>query len=142
MCHSRPCSSCVPPTPTTSCRNSLGASSTSSSRRSRPSRSPHRAASAADGLVFGDGTKGNTTPQRLQCLDSCHTSLASAEQHRPRREADGIGHQNGELLRHEPAHVAYGQPEAVPEEPEEHRVDLHKVVSEPKLRWSDACFNL
>ena len=30
------------------------------------------------------------------------TRLASAEQHRPRREADGIGNQNDELLRHEP----------------------------------------
>ena len=61
--HSRPCSSCVPPTPTTGCRNSSGASSTPSSRRRRPS-SPPRAASAADGLVARDGTKGNTTPQR------------------------------------------------------------------------------
>ena len=67
------------------------------------------------------------------------TRLASAEQHRPRREADGIGHQNDELLRHEPARVAHRQPEAVPEEPEEQRVDLLQVVSESSLRWSDAC---
>ena len=44
---------------------SSGASSTSSSRRSRPSCSPPRPASAADGLVVGDGTdrKHNATTE-------------------------------------------------------------------------------
>ena len=69
------------------------------------------------------------------------TRLASAEQHRPRREADRIGHQYDKLLRHAPAHVAHRQPEAVPEEPEEQRVDFLQVVSEPNLRWSNACLN-
>ena len=55
------------------------------------------------------------------------TGLASAEQHRPRREADGMGHQKDELLRHEPAHVAHRQP------------DLLQVISQPNLSWSDAC---
>ena len=55
------------------------------------------------------------------------TGLALVEQHRPRREADRIGHQNDELLRHEPTHVAHRQPEAVPEEPEEQRVDVLQV---------------
>ena len=67
------------------------------------------------------------------------TRLAWVDQHRPRREADRIGHQNDELLRHEPAHVAHRQPEAVPEEPEEQRVDLLQVASEPNL--SNACLN-
>ena len=67
------------------------------------------------------------------------TRIASAEQHRPRREADGIGHKNDELLRQEPAHTAHRQPEAVPEEPEEQGTDLLQVVSEPNLSWSDAC---
>ena len=35
------------------------------------------------------------------------TRLAGVDQHRPRREVDGIGHQNDELLRHEPTHVAH-----------------------------------
>ena len=46
-----------------------------------------------------------------------------------------------ELLRREPAHFAHRQPEAVPEEPEEQRVDALQVVSEPNLRWSNACLN-
>ena len=46
------------------------------------------------------------------------------EQHRPRREDDRTGHQNDELLRREPAHVADRQPEAVPEELEQQRVDV------------------
>ena len=61
------------------------------------------------------------------------------EQHRPRREDDRIGHQNEELLRREPAHAAHPQPAAVPEEPEEQRVDVLQVVSEPNRRWSNAC---
>ena len=69
-----------------------------------------------------------------------------AVRHRPqredeRREDDGIGHQNDELLRRQPAHVAHRQPEAVPEEPEEQRVDALQVASEPNLRWSDDCLN-
>ena len=49
--------------------------------------------------------------------------LAWVEQRWSRREGDGIWHQNDELLRHEPAHVAHRQPEAKPEEPEEQRGD-------------------
>ena len=67
--------------------------------------------------------------------------VALVEQHRPRREDDRIGHQNDELLRREPAHVADRQPEAVPEEPEEQRADVLQVVSEPNLRSGNACFN-
>ena len=70
-------------------------------------------------------------------LSTTVTRLASAEQHRPRREADRIGHQSDELLRHEPVHVAHRQPEAVPKEPEEQHVDILQVVSEPNLSWSD-----
>ena len=57
--------------------------------------------------------------------------LAWVEQRWSRREGDGIWYQNDELLRHEPAHVAHRQPEAEPEEPEEQRVDLLQVISEP-----------
>ena len=64
--------------------------------------------------------------------------LAWVDQQRPRREADGIGHQNDELLRHVPAHVAHRQPEA---EPEEQGIDLLQVVSEPQLNRSNACLN-
>ena len=69
------------------------------------------------------------------------TRLAWVEQRWSRREGDGIWHQNDELLRHEPAHVAHRQPEAEPEEPEEQRVDLFQVISEPQLRSNDACWN-
>ena len=70
------------------------------------------------------------------------TDVTRVEQHRPRREADGIGHQNDELLRHVPAHVAHRQPEAEPEEPEEQCMDLLQVVSEPQLSKGNACFEL
>ena len=59
----------------------------------------------------------------------------------PRREGDGIGHQNDELLNHVPAHVAHRQPEAEPEEPEEQGIDILQVVSEPQLGRSNACLN-
>ena len=77
----------------------------------------------------------------MRCVLTSDTKLAV--QHRPpredeRREDDGIGHQNDELLRRQPAHAAHRQQEAVPEEPEEQRVDVLQVVSEPSLRWSDA----
>ena len=52
-----------------------------------------------------------------------------------------VTHQNDELLRHEPAHVAHRQPEAVPEEPEEQGIDVLQVVSEPQLSKSNACLN-
>ena len=58
-----------------------------------------------------------------------------------RRADDGIGHQNDELLCHKPAHAAERQREAVPEEPEEQRVDVLQVISEPLLRCNDACWN-
>ena len=67
--------------------------------------------------------------------------LAWVEQRWSRREGDGIWHQNDELLCHVPAHVAHRQPEAEPEEPEEQRVDLLQVISEPQLRSIDACWN-
>ena len=82
-------------------------------------------------------------PQRVagkKCVLRDVTRLAWVEQHRPRREADGIGHQNDELLRHVPAHVAHRQPEAEPEEPGEHCIDLRQVVSEPNLRWEQRLF--
>ena len=69
------------------------------------------------------------------------TKLALVEQHRPRREGDGIGHQNDELLRRMPAHVAHRQPEAEPEEPEEQGIDLLQVASEPQLSRSNGCLN-
>ena len=153
-----PCSSCAPPTPTTVCRNSSGASSTSSWRRSRPSCSPPRAASA-DGLVIGDGTKRNTTPQRgdestftlaadplgstgrevtpssSQTFDQLDTANIPARQavvcldnncHKARLgRAAPIG--SGTRMRHEPAHVAHRQPEAVPEE---QRVDFLQTFFE------------
>ena len=68
------------------------------------------------------------------------TRLAFVERW-PRREGDGIGHQNDELLRHVPAHVAHRQPEAEPEEQEEQGIDVIQVVSEPQLSRSNACLN-
>ena len=78
----------------------------------------------------------------LRCVLTDDTKLAV--QHRARREderrvEDGIGHQNDELLRRKPAHVANRQPEAVPDEPEEQRIDVLQVVSETNLSWSNAC---
>ena len=65
------------------------------------------------------------------------TRLAWVEQHRPRREGDGIGHKNDELLRHVPAHVpahvAHRQPEAELEEPEEQGIDHLQVVCEQPI---------
>ena len=74
--------------------------------------------------------------KRRECVLTDDTKLAV--QHRPRREDerrvdDGIGHQNDELLRHKPAHVAHRQLEAVPEEPEEQRIDVLQIVSEQRL---------
>ena len=48
-------------------------------------------------LVDGSWDTRKTTPQRVPCLDSCHTRLASAGQHRPRRGDDGVGHENDGL---------------------------------------------
>ena len=67
--------------------------------------------------------------------------LAFVEQRWPRREGDGIWHQNDELLCHVPAHVAHRQPEAEPEEPEEQGIDVLQVVSEAQLSRSNACLN-
>ena len=61
------------------------------------------------------------------------TRLASAEKHRPRHEADRIGHQNDGLPGRKPAHVAERQLEAIPEEPEEQHVDVLKVI--PQRVW-------
>ena len=75
------------------------------------------------------------------CLERVLTKAYRAvEQHRPRREDDWIGHQNDELLRRQPVHVAERQPEAVPEEPEEQYVDVLQVISGPNLSWTD-CSN-
>ena len=57
------------------------------------------------------------------------TWLASVEQHRPRREDDGIGHENDGLPGRKPAHVAERQLEALPDEPEEQHVDILQVPS-------------
>ena len=54
-----------------------------------------------------------------RCVLTDVTMLARVEQHRPQREADGIGHQNDELLRYVAAHVVHRQPKAEPEEAEE-----------------------
>ena len=81
----------------------------------------------------------NGRPERSVLTDVAR--LAWVEQRWSRREGDGIWHQNDELLRHEPAHVAHRQPEAEPEEPEEQRVDLLQVISVPQLRSNDACWN-
>ena len=65
--------------------------------------------------------------------------LAQVEQHRPRREDDGIGHRNDELPSRQPAQER--QLKAIPDEADEQRVDLLQVFSQPNLRWSDACLN-
>ena len=78
-------------------------------------------------------------PERSVLTDVAR--LAWVEQRWPRREGDGIGHQNDELLCHVPAHVAHRQPEAEPEEPEEQGTDVLQVVSEPNLSKSNACLN-
>ena len=56
------------------------------------------------------------------------TRLESVEQNRPRREDDGIGHENGGLLGRKPAHVAERQLEAALDEPEEQHVDVLQVI--------------
>ena len=76
--------------------------------------------------------KRNTTPHVCRVLTAV-TRLASAEQHRPRREADRIGHDNDELSGHKQAHVAERQREAIPEEPEEQHVDVLKII--PHRFW-------
>ena len=53
----------------------------------------------------------------------------------------GSVNQNDELPRHQPAHVAERQLEAIPDEAEEQRVDLLQVIFEPNLSLSDACLN-
>ena len=70
------------------------------------------------------------------------TRLASVEQHRPRSEADWIGHQNDELPRGQPTYAAERQPRADHDEAEEQRVDLHEVMSEPQHGWICACVNV
>ena len=55
-----------------------------------------------------------------------YKAFRAAVHHPPRREDDRIGHLNDELLRHKPAHVAHGQPEAVPEAPEEQRIEFSR----------------
>ena len=55
------------------------------------------------------------------------TRLASVAQHRPRREDDGIRHENDKLPGRNPAHVAERQLEAVPDERHEQHVDVLQV---------------
>ena len=105
------CPSGCPPTPTP------GASSTSFSRRDRPS----------VGLVIGHGTK-ETQHRNVWRVLTAVTKLATVEQHGPRREADRIGHQSHELPRGPPAHAAERQPRADPDVPEEPHVDLLKAA--------------
>ena len=85
-----------------------------------------------------DRKHSNGRPERSVLTDVARR--ARVEHRWSRREGDGTWHQSGELLRHEPAHVAHRQQEAEPEEPEEQRVDL-QVISEPQLRSNDACWN-
>ena len=73
------------------------------------------------------------------CLEPVLTKLAVQSSSTDHGEDDGIWHQNDELLRRQPAHVAHRQPEAFPEEPEEQRVDVLQVSLSQNLRWSDAC---
>ena len=72
---------------------------------------------------------GSVTQEQTRVLTDV-VRLAWVEHRQPRREGDGIWHQNDELLCHVPAHVAHRQPDAEPEEPEEQRVDLLQVSSE------------
>ena len=65
--------------------------------------------------------------------------LASAEQHRPWREDDGVGHENDGRLGRKPTHAAERQLEAVPE-PEEQHVDVLQVIPHP-YDFAAACSN-
>ena len=67
--------------------------------------------------------------------DDSYKACRAAVQHRPRREDDGIGHQNDELLRRQPAHAAERQLEAIPDEADEQRVDLLKVIFEAGVNF-------
>ena len=93
------------------------------SQRDRPS----------GGLVIGHGTK-ETQHHNVWRVLTAVTRLASVEQHSPRGEADRIGHQNDELPRGQPAHVAERQLRAIPDEPEEQTVDVLQVFPYPL--WS------
>ena len=63
-------------------------------------------------------------------LEDTYKTFRAAVQHRPRREDEGIGHKNDELL-HRPAHAAERQLKAIPDEAEEQRVDLLDIISGP-----------
>ena len=67
--------------------------------------------------------------------DDSYIACRAAVQHRPRREDDGIGPRNDELLRRQPAHAAERQLEAIPDEADELRVDLLQVVSEAGVNF-------
>ena len=71
--------------------------------------------------------------RRLTCLGSCHKAR-SVEQHRPRREDQGVGHENDGLTGRKPVHVAQRQLEAVPDEREEQHVDVLQVIPRPLWR--------
>ena len=47
----------------------------------------------------------------------------------PRRKSDRVGHQDRELPRLHPVDAAHRQPEAVPEEPEQHRQNADDLAS-------------
>ena len=47
----------------------------------------------------------------------------------PRRKSDRVGHQDRDLPRLHPDDAAHRQPEAVPEEPEQHRQNADDLAS-------------
>ena len=73
--------------------------------------------------MVGRGTK-ETEHHNAWGVLTAVTRLASPEQHRPRREDDGIGHQNDELPRGQRA----GRLRAVPDVHEEQHVDVFQVI--------------
>ena len=75
---------------------------------------PHRQGRPSGGLVTGHGTR-ETQHHNVWRVLTAFTRLASAAQHRPRREDGGIGHKNDELPRRKPAHAAERQLRAVPD---------------------------
>ena len=82
--------------------------------------------------MTGHGTR-ETQHHNVCRVLTAVTKLASAEQHRPRREDDGIRHENDEFPRRKPAHVAERQLRAVPDVHEEQHVDVLQVI--PHRFW-------
>ena len=96
-------------------------------------RPPHRQGRPSGGLVTSHGTTETQRHNMCRVLTAV-TRLASAAQHRPRREDDGIQQENDEFPRRKPAHVTERRMEAVPDEPEEQHVDVLQVISHPSWR--------